>query len=56
MGIKRLTLLATEATIEVTVEVEGHGRVTDAAILAGRSVVPGATGMMISRAWFETLF
>jgi hypothetical protein len=53
---KRLTLLATETTIEVTVEVEGHGRVTDAAILAGRSVVPGATGMIMSRAWFETLF
>ena len=39
---KRLILLATEATIEVTVEVQGQGRVTDASILSGRSVVPGA--------------
>ena len=53
---KRLILLATEGTIEVTVEVQGQGRVTDASILSGRSVVPGATGTVMSRAWFETLF
>src|SRR4051795_9169449 len=53
---KRLILLATAETIEVTVEVDGQGRITEAAILAGRSVVPGATGTIMSRAWFETLF
>ncbi len=53
---KRLVLEATEATIEIHVEVAGVGHVTDMTFLSGRAVMPGSTGTLMSRAWFETAF
>ncbi len=53
---RRLVLEATADSLAVTVEVTGTARPTDVTLLGGRAVLPRATGVLMSGAWFETLF
>jgi hypothetical protein len=53
---RRLVLEAGPHSLAVTSEVEGTGRPTDVTLLSGRAVLPRASGVLMSGAWFETLF
>jgi len=53
---RRLVVEAAPDNLAVSAEVEGAGRVTDVALLAGRAVLPSASGLLMSGAWFESLF
>jgi hypothetical protein len=53
---KRLVVEAAQRTLSVLAEVEGSGDVADVSLLAGRAILPRATGTLMSGAWFETLF
>jgi hypothetical protein len=53
---RRLILEAAPNSLAVTAEVEGAGHLTAVSLLAGRAVLPRASGLLMSGAWFETLF
>ena len=53
----RLTLVCRDDALEIRASVGGRGRLADAHVLGGRSVIPGgATGFLSSGAGFRTLF
>jgi hypothetical protein len=52
---KRLVLMAGPDAVEVTVEVEGSGELTDVMLLGGRVILPRATGRLLSGAWFSSV-
>ena len=53
---RRLVLDAEDDVLTFTAEVEGEGRITDVSLLAGRVVLPRVSGLLMSGAWFESLF
>jgi hypothetical protein len=53
---KRLVLDAGPDTVTIHAEIEGSGHPTDVQLLAGRAILPRATGYLMSGAWFETAF
>ena len=52
---KRLVLEAGADGLSFAVEVEGHGVLTTASLLAGRVVQPRGSGTLMSGAWFESI-
>jgi hypothetical protein len=52
---RRVVLDALPDGVELFVEVEGDGRLTDVLLLAGRLVTPKTGGLPMSGAWFETI-
>jgi hypothetical protein len=53
---KRLVLEAGPEAVVAHVEVEGHGRLSEVALLAGAAILPKTSGTLLSGAWFETAF
>ena len=53
---KRLIVEARPDVLAVHVEIEGRGRPTDVRLLSGRTVRATGSGLLMSGAWFDTLF